>query len=309
MAKNTSGMRFESREIAVILSLFIFVSLLMFTVGIVVGKGLAQAKYAGTVPPEASHERQLSSSPTPETPTPHETAPTGTSVSSHPPIIENKTPPVAEAAASPEPHPTGETHWAKAPLEESPKKEEPEPLELKTKKSGNLDVHQDLQADYLTEETEKVLKNAHLADLFESEPAIAPKAKGQAKAPQVASKDKDDVVVERDFSQLNAERSVASATPPSTPKSFNKGAYSVQVAAYSEEAQALERVDALKKLGFPHAYFSAIELGENKEKWFRVWLGYYPSFESAKAGGEALQARGEVKNYLVRKTENSRTKN
>lgn len=309
MAKNTSGMRFESREIAVILSLFIFVSLLMFTVGIVVGKGLAQAKYAGTVPQEVSHERQLSSSPKPETPTPHETAPTGTSVSSHPPIIENKTPPVAEAVATPEPHPTSETHWAKAPLEESPKKEEPEPLELKTKKSGNLDVHQDLQADYLTEETEKVLKNANLADLFESEPATAPKAKGQTKAPLIASKDKDDVVVERDFSQLNAERSVASATPPSTPKSSNKGAYSVQVAAYSEEAQALERVDALKKLGFPHAYFSAIELGENKEKWFRVWLGYYPSFESAKAGGEALQARGEVKNYLVRKTENSRTKN
>ncbi|NBX81960.1 hypothetical protein EBQ90_02595 [bacterium] len=93
-------MRFESREIAVILSLFIFVSLLMFTVGIVVGKGLAQAKYAGTAPPETSHERQLSSSPAPETPTPHETAPTGTSVSSHPPIIENKTPPAAEAVAS-----------------------------------------------------------------------------------------------------------------------------------------------------------------------------------------------------------------
>ncbi|NBX81959.1 hypothetical protein EBQ90_02590 [bacterium] len=120
-----------------------------------------------------------------------------------------------------EPHPTGETHWAKAPLED-PKKEEPEPLELKTKKSGNLDVHQDLQADYLNEETEKVLKNANLADLFEAEPATAPKAKSQAKAPQVASKDKDEVV-ERDFSQLNAERTVASAIPPSTPKSFSKG--------------------------------------------------------------------------------------
>lgn len=307
MAKNTSGMRFESREIAVILSLFIFVSLLMFTVGIVVGKGLAQAKYAGTIPPEASHERQLSSSPMPEPPTPHETAPTGTSVSSHPPIIENKTPPVAEAVATPEPHPTSETHWAKAPLEESPKKDEPEPLELKTKKSGSLDVHQDLQADYLNEETEKVLKDANLADLFEAEPTTAPIAKNRAKkAPQVASKDES---VERDFSQLNTERSVASAAPISTSKSFSKGTYSVQVAAYSEEAQALERVDALKKLGCPHAYFSPIELGENKEKWFRVWLGYYPSFESAKAGGEALQARGEVKNYLVRKTENSRTKN
>ncbi|NDC23951.1 MAG: SPOR domain-containing protein, partial [Proteobacteria bacterium] len=67
--------------------------------------------------------------------------------------------------------------------------------------------------------------------------------------------------------------------------------------------QALERVQALKKMGFPHAYISTKALGENKETWYRVWLGYYPSFESAKASGDSLQARGEVKNYLVRKSE------
>src|SRR5947209_3699116 len=47
MNKRTTALRFDHREIAVIFSLFIFVSLLMFTVGILVGKGLAQAKYEG----------------------------------------------------------------------------------------------------------------------------------------------------------------------------------------------------------------------------------------------------------------------
>ena len=45
MANQNPSLRFDHREIAVIFSLFIFVSLLMFTVGILVGKGLAQAKY------------------------------------------------------------------------------------------------------------------------------------------------------------------------------------------------------------------------------------------------------------------------
>lgn len=47
MAKETAALRFDHREIAVIFSLFIFVSLLMFTVGILVGKGLTQARLEG----------------------------------------------------------------------------------------------------------------------------------------------------------------------------------------------------------------------------------------------------------------------
>src|SRR4051812_30158452 len=45
MTNQQPSLRFDHREIAVIFSLFVFVSLLMFTVGILVGKGLAQAKY------------------------------------------------------------------------------------------------------------------------------------------------------------------------------------------------------------------------------------------------------------------------
>src|SRR5947208_1005393 len=52
------SLRFDHKEIAVIFSLFIFVSLLMFTVGILVGKGLAQAKYESLLlnaPVDSSH--------------------------------------------------------------------------------------------------------------------------------------------------------------------------------------------------------------------------------------------------------------
>src|SRR5580698_8944961 len=47
MTNKQPMLRFDHREVAVIFSLFIFVSLLMFSVGILVGKGLTQAKYEG----------------------------------------------------------------------------------------------------------------------------------------------------------------------------------------------------------------------------------------------------------------------
>jgi len=297
MNKQTSGLRFESREVAVILSLFIMVSLLMFTVGIVVGKGLAQAKFDGNVQvaESESHERSPSSTET-HSEAPHKPA-LGTSVSANPPISN---PPIAHAPA-----PTSQEHVAntEAPSLKLDAEEESfkpsEPLELKPKKSSSLKVHNDIEAYLDNPETLKLLKNPKLKDLFETEKQAAPRK-------VIAKKTKgSDEIIEGDFTNLQDSRTVASIKEK-IPTSFAAGPYSVQVAAYSEEAQAKERVETLKKLGFPHAYLSAINLGENKETWFRVWLGYYPSFESAKQGGEALQARGEVKNFLVRKSESTR---
>ncbi|NBX75706.1 MAG: SPOR domain-containing protein [Proteobacteria bacterium] len=308
MNKQPSGLRFESREIAVILSLFIMVSLLMFTVGIVVGKGLAQAKFEGNVQVAESetHERSPSSAET-HLEMPHKPA-LGTSVSANPPIAHPAPPvqpshPVETAHASPEHasqgHPAPAEASMKLDTEEGEHFKPSEPLELKPKKSASLDVHNDLESELESPETLKLLKNPKLKDLFESEKQPTPKK-------VIAKRNKgSDEVIEGDFTGLQNSRAVASVKDK-MPRSFAAGPYSVQVAAYSDESQAKERVEALKTLGFPHAYFSAINLGENKETWFRVWLGYYPSFESAKQGGESLQARGEVKNFLVRKSESTR---
>lgn len=306
MANQNSGLRFDSREIAVIFSLFIFVSLLMFTVGILVGKGLAQAKFEGSpVVSTASAERIVNSEGTGG----HALPPTGTSVSSNPPIVASKPDKAHESA-----HSTPETEkplHAQAPLAEHEHKPElkalseeyemdphsSEPLELKPKKSHSPDIHKEITADLKTPESEEVLRNPKLKELFEPDGAPVKLA--------AKKQETEDIMIEQDFSKPAPKRSVASVSEK-MPPSYSSGAYSVQVAAYSDEGQAAERVQTLKKLGFPHAYFSAKELGENKETWYRVWLGFYPSFESAKASGDSLQARGEVKNYLVRKSETSR---
>jgi len=272
MPKPLSSLKLESREIAVILSLFIFVSLLMFTVGIVVGKGLAQAKFEGMGQTSPETSRVLSSE------SAGRSVSMGTSVSSNRPSLN--------APSAEEPLPVApvkeevveESHS----LPVAEKKEEP--LELKPKKSSSLNVHEDLNAQLQSPDAEALLKNPKLKDLFEPDTSVLAKTKKSLPA--------------------SKQRALASSIPPS----YAIGAYTVQIASYSDEAQASERIKALKGLGFPHAYLSKIELGENKETWFRVWLGYYPSFESAKAGGEALQARGEVKNYLVRKAETARPK-
>lgn len=280
--KQPNGLRFESREIAVILSLFIFVSLLMFTVGIVIGKGLAQAKFEGeaqsfnTVPESPlsnpSSQPQTSSSVSINSPVPHL------------PSVESK---ISDTPEIP----------AKLDTLETP--EADEPLKLQPKTQSSLAVREEQDKWELGSETESLLDNPMIRDLFEEKSGVAQAKKQPSK--------KGDIAIERDFSNLQAERSTASL--PAVSGGASSGPYSVQIAAYSEKSQAEERVESLKKMGYSHAYFSSVNLGENKETWFRVWLGYYPSFESAKSGGKSLQARGEVKNFLVRKTQKSDSAN
>ncbi|MBI1860192.1 MAG: SPOR domain-containing protein [Deltaproteobacteria bacterium] len=63
MPNSQNPLRFDHREIAVIFSLFVFVSLLMFTVGILVGKGLAQAKYETMISAEAERMKLAATAP------------------------------------------------------------------------------------------------------------------------------------------------------------------------------------------------------------------------------------------------------
>ena len=194
---------------------------------------------------------------------------------------------------------------AKAAPVESAEQELGQPLELKPKKISSLNVHDEMKTDSELVEAETVLSNPKLSHLFESDKN--PKEHKVARvepAHQTLKEKTGDVEIERDYSSFSEPRKLASVTKE-IPVSYSSGPFSVQVAAYSEELQAKERVEALKKLGFPHAYLSSINLGEGKETWYRVWLGYYPSMATAKVGGDALQALGEVKNYLVRKSENS----
>lgn len=274
--KHSTGLRFESREIAVILSLFIFVSLLMFTVGIVIGKGLAQAKYEGEMGSSSAALDNLSRVPSSQTGS-------GSSVSINSPITQTKSEPPVEPDSS----------------TSKPAVSENEPLRLEPKVSDKLSVHPDWDTSELNQETDSLLNNPVISDLFEKpQPTQAKQKEGLGIT--------NDVVIEKDFSNLQSGRETASLNRnPSSPS----GPYSVQIAAYSERDQAEDRVEALKKLGYSHAYVSSVDIGEQKETWFRVWLGYYPSLEAAKKGGQELVTLGEVKNFLVRKTQKTGTKN
>lgn len=308
MAKSQTPFRFDHREMTVIFSLFIFTSLLMFTVGIMVGKGIAQSK-----PENASEVAQTDTDPEEEKETPPQSKgqlASGTSVSTDHPApatgepahkaashLESVTsevsePPPSHSAKenkkevatkdSPKELPkTEEKKFAEKPLvAESESPSAPE-LELIPERPRTGDVRATLADLADTQEVNKALKNpkvqALLADSSYSKIATKNKAK---------------------------KRSVASFTTPSTPpKSFPEGKFTVQVGSYPSQADATLRLEQLRKQGFPYAYTSVKELGDKKEPWYRVWLGYFQDSESAKAGGELLQQRGEVKSYLVRKSE------
>lgn len=273
--KEQPSLRFDHREIAVIFSLFVFVSLLMFTVGILVGKGLAQARYESML----MTQRHQTASETPANATTHESE---IPEVNHTAPEAEKSAPVEAKAAAPE-----ADKAEKAPVTAEAKPTAP----AEAKKEGPLKLipqrgrQPDLYGNTLAEsgqgkEAEHILKNPKLKQLFDDE-SPAPQKRATASVP----------------------KSAAAATPKKFPPSLAQGNFTVQVGSYPTEKDAAERVTALKELGFPHAYFTAKELGEKKDTWYRVWLGYYSDLQTAQRSGEMLQEKGEVKNYLVRKTD------
>ncbi len=274
-----SGLRFDHREIAVIFSLFIFVSLLMFTVGILVGKGLTQAKYEGQMP--AAHGDALTHAPPghegssvsigaplethPETKATHgakHDAPSHGAQPAHDPKPAHETKPAHATAESHDDHTTHSAHAETVEASAAPTAPlKLVPLRPVQRQTAGLNLAEPKN------ETEALLKNPKIRSLIEAE---------------------DDT-----------ERSPNSA--PAQVAGASKGSYTVQVGSYPNELAAKERVDALKKLGFQTAYFSANDLGAASGTWYRVWLGQYPDYQTAKKTGDQLQSRGEVKNYIVRK--------
>lgn len=249
MANQTSSLRFDHREIAVIFMLFIFVSLLMFTVGILVGKGLTQAKYEGGA--YAPIERNLTTS-SHSTPAESEKLSLGSSVTT-------PTEPEAETA-----------HQAPTAKDVVEKSASDSAITLVPQKPKDTSSPGSLLEPKGGHETDSILNNPKLQALLEKDPKASRK--------------------------LNSF---------GVPDSHPSGKFSVQIGSYPTKTEAEERVNSLKKLGFPHAQFSAKELGENKEVWYRVWLGFFPDYDSANDSGKSLQSRGEVKQYLVRKVDSS----
>ena len=296
MNQNKPPLRFDHREIFVIFSLFVFVSLLMFTVGILVGKGLAQYKYeAGLLPGD---RRSPASAPVTENASAAPAVPTAPS-----PVENAKQAPPA-AAAKPDAAPAdSETDADEEPT--NPASQPATVADEKNAQSEGLPDSPSPDAKPTQDQANQPLKliPEHPKDELAGENSLQePKADGGS----------EDLLKNPHIRALLEERNAAAAARKSktaavvrVPASFNQGKFTVQVGSYPTKEDADQRVAQLKKLGFPYAYFSAKQLGDKKETWFRVWLGYYPDLPSAEKSGRTLQERGEVKNYIVRKTDNA----
>lgn len=258
MSNSKPSLRFDHREVAVLFSLFIFVSLLMFTVGILVGKGLSPQNIVAGM----SHTEDT-------TYLSHEEGDGGEKPAAPP---EAKV--EAEHKSEPNDHREVASVHAAEKVEKPPEKT---PLEL-VPKTPQVDIAgTSLKEPGAVAATDALLQNPKIRSLIDETPA------GKEEA-----------------------RSIASVKSPSTDappvKSFEKGAYTIQVGSYPSQREATERVDALKKVGFPYAFFSAKKLVGSQETWYRVWLGYFEDEAKAQQTADWLQKRGEVKNYLVRRS-------
>lgn len=330
MKNQLSSVRFDHREVAVIFSLFIFVSLLMFTVGILVGKGLQQAKYEGINGPSrslahrekeehktASHDEHQESS-----------SHAGTSITTghddHAAKDDHGAPKTmideghgdtkahgahakahddhGHATAKADAHGGhGDSHAPAAKGEAHGHDDHALPSDHTAALSPGLGEHLDSDPGLTEVETSLDLVPAHpkkdkLANLDEW-----PKSKETEKVlkdPRMAK-----FLEGGSSSHTTTSREVASVPSNTIPPSFAQGKFTVQVGSYPNQREALDRVEALKKLGFPHSFFAPHEL-ETKKITYRVHLGYFPDQTTAQQGGQVLQSRGEVSSYIVKKKDN-----
>lgn len=325
MSKEPSKLRFDHREVAVVFSLFVFVSLLMFTVGILVGKGLAQARYETMLARDSDKLRpstHAASEPNNEADTSSE-GEEHEGEAAHSAVEANAKDSAASQNHSPDAKKgeesgahkenknakqdaeASETAVAKADAPQTAKASEP--LKLIPKKQENPDLREGLKdSGQMTAEAAHVLKNPKLKGIFEGEEG---RSRGTASAPvnieskanptKVAAK-----VAAKEVSKTPATTGSAKSEASNLgADSLAQGKFTVQVGSYTAEKDAAERVEALKALGFTHAYFSAKELGEKRETYYRVWLGYFADPQKAEQSGQMLKDKGEVKNFIVRKTD------
>lgn len=160
MATQSPSLRFDHREIAVIFMLFIFVSLLMFTVGILVGKGLTQARYEGGNGPV---ERSLSSAhPSASEKTTATIAPekalTGTSI----------TTPVEAVVDTPSPAPAAHSPSPEAPATDHA-------LKLIPQKSREVTSPHTLLEPKTSDQSHNILRNPKIQALLEKDPKLTRK--------------------------------------------------------------------------------------------------------------------------------------
>jgi cell division septation protein DedD len=234
----------------------------MFTVGILVGKGLSQARYENLLAAQAERMRTEKTAPFAQAPA------AGTSI----------TTPQSQDATSQHEQTKHEEHASAPGTTDADKAVQDAKLELiPSPDGGGVEAGTGLAEPKANVDMQKVLNNPKLRNLFDS-----------------------------DGAQPEVKRSVASV---SVPVSFAKGAFSVQIGSYPNEKDASERVGALKKIGFAHAFFSPKEIREKNDTWFRVWLGYLQNEVQAKEAGQALKDMGEIKDYLVREAHQAGTKN
>lgn len=319
MANSKPSVRFDHREVAVIFSLFVFVSLLMFTLGIVVGKGLSNAKFerlaehaviGGGAPhseTDATHGKAAhhdSGHANPDHTAPHHAATDNHAVPSHHPAPEQH----ATETAHHNPH-------VAAPHQPTTHEQPHEPT-AHPETTAHLEQENVADTSHHAPPTQEAHTAAAPAARQEPEPFVPldPKAKpstdlhvqtGTLGEPTQATNTlltdpKILALVEPDPSRQTA--SVKSSGSVTMPPSFEAGPYSVQVGSYPTKKGADQRVAHLQKQGFPFAYMTVKTFKDNKETWYRVWLGYFPDRKSANLSGKALQKQGEVTQYIVHKS-------
>ncbi len=91
----------------------------------------------------------------------------------------------------------------------------------------------------------------------------------------------------------------AIAGVPAALRPAPEGVFTLQIGSHPNLDEAKDQVEALEKLGFK-PYLRAAEV-KGKGKWFRIFLGGYPTKDVAEKAGQKFQSEQVVESFVVSK--------
>lgn len=277
-------------DVFVKISLFFFVALLSFSIGIFVGKKFSdnQHKLAQLEPNKKGEAHQSSSAKTSDHGEEHTTATA--------PATEMTDEEISKLA------------------EEFVEEESPLPVAKKTDATESKDTHEEAHAAAAHAETHEKAAPAKSAHTVERSTASIPPAAKEESIHEVkeAHQAKDTLkeaskqVANNKLPEVKSEPNTASVTAGGAklPENVNYdslGKYTIQVGSYNKEEDAKKAAEDLKKKGYAAFYLPA---KVKDQSWFRVSVGLFATQKEAVDYKKTLMDTRSVQSAIVQKIVN-----
>lgn len=311
MGKFIKKFHFETKEVTVILTLFFVVSLLMFTAGIIIGKGLTNALHITSLNTsgnkttvdvyQSTKEKIIDSIVGGEKkrldyndkPKEKETSKT-VNLANPMEMIERDM-----KVESTESGKTGHTEVKNKP-EQNAKVDLNKPAETAGKSSKEIPSSIETKTDVAkNDNAKKIIISENLESLFEnSNKVVIKRNEEKTKEPEATR----NIASVKPVEKIEPKKEKSEKVKPQVKVSPVKERFTIQVYSFNNEEDAKSKVLSLQSQGYKQVFYVETQI-PGRGKWYRVGIGFYNNIDEAKVMAKKLKEKNTISSFVIRKIE------